>query len=307
MNRRRYLAAVRVWTVPFLFLALGAFAQPTPRALLWRIAPAGGGTPSYVVGTVHSPDARAYAHAPVLLEALGRCSLVAGELDFAAVQTQLGGGLSALMLPGGSTLKDLYPKRHYRKVQAALRERAGALAPVMERIRPFYLLAVFGEGEQEGDSTRVLDQYIQDVARGKGIEVVGLERVQEQLAAVNDLPLDEQADMLYDLVTHEGRPEEMQRMLDDYAAQDLDALAASVSDNGVPARFGARLIAQRNGVMVQRMDSLMRTGRSCFFAVGAAHLPAADGLIAGLRARGYVVAPMPDLAALRRDPVGEER
>lgn len=288
-------------------MALAAPAQ-TPHALLWRVTAPDLEAPSYVLGTVHSPDARAYAHVAVALAAMDSCSTVAGELDFSAAPEELGAGLSTLMLPNGKSLKDLYSTRRYKKVRQAVGARLGPLLPLMDRIRPFYLMAMLEQGEQQGDSTRVLDQYLQDHAREQGKEVLGLERFQEQVDAVNDLPLDEQADMLYDAaVRKKSAARAMDRLLEAYVGQDLDELAATMSDKDLPAAVGTRLVSERNRVMVHRMDSLMRTGRACLFAVGAAHLPAADGVISGLRAKGYVLSPLPDVATLREEAVPAER
>jgi uncharacterized protein YbaP (TraB family) len=73
----------------------------------------------------------------------------------------------------------------------------------------------------------------------------------------------------------------------------------------MPAVFNTRLLTDRNRVMAQRTDSLLRTGRTFLIAVGAAHLPGTDGLLAALRAKGYRVVPVPAVAsAVTRRQVG---
>jgi uncharacterized protein len=54
------------------------------------------------------------------------------------------------------------------------------------------------------------------------------------------------------------------------------------------ATFDRALIQDRNHVMAHRMDSLL-TQRRCFFAIGAAHLPGHEGVLALLRQLGYRV------------------
>jgi uncharacterized protein YbaP (TraB family) len=66
-------------------------------------------------------------------------------------------------------------------------------------------------------------------------------------------------------------------------------LAIGEQAGGMPEELERSLLTERNTRMVQRMDTLLRAGEPIFFLIGAAHLPTADGLIAGLRAQGHTV------------------
>jgi len=122
------------------------------------------------------------------------------------------------------------------------------------------------------------------------------------MAAVNDLPLQEQADMLYELVEHDLYRVDMENMMDAYASQDLDRLTKIATLGGLPDSFSARLLTDRNKVMAARVDSLMQGGRTFLFALGAAHLPGDKGLLDQLQRMGYVVDPVPLPAVLPRSP-----
>jgi hypothetical protein len=52
-----------------------------------------------------------------------------------------------------------------------------------------------------------------------------------------------------------------------------------------------RVLTKRNLKMADRIKE-MSAGKSCFFAVGAAHLPGEDGLIELLTAKGFKVEPV---------------
>lgn len=91
----------------------------------------------------------------------------------------------------------------------------------------------------------------------------------------------------------EAQHDELQRLLRAYAEQDLPALMRQVQGTGgLPAELERSMLDDRNRHMVDRMDTTMREAGTCFFAVGAAHLPGVTGAINGLRERGWVVVPV---------------
>ena len=282
---------MRSLSLSLFLLPLLGWSQP-PKALLWKISGQGLSRPSYIVGTIHSRDARAFGQVPQLLEIIKGQDAVAGELDLTA---GMGASLDlamAMMMPEGKELADLYSKPKYQRVQAAVQEELGPMAMMAGRIKPFFLMAMLSETAMREDSAMVLDQYLEQKAKAMGKDVLGIETAEEQMAAVNDLPLQEQADMLYELVEHDLYRADMERMMDAYAAQDLDRLTKIATLGGLSDKFSARLLTDRNKVMTQRVDSLMQGGRTFLFAVGAAHLPQEQGVLEQLRRMGYAVEPV---------------
>ena len=284
---------MRTFSLSLFLLPLLGWSQP-PKALLWKISGQGLSRPSYVVGTVHSRDTRAFGQVPQLLEIIKGQDAVAGELDLTSA---MGASLDlamAMMMPEGKELADLYSKRKYKRVQEAVQQELGPMAMMAGRIKPFFLMAMLSETAMREDSAMVLDQYLEEKAKAMGKEVLGIETAEEQMAAVNDLPLQEQADMLYELVEHDLYRADMDRMMDAYAARDLDRLTKIATLGGLSDNFSARLLTDRNKVMAERVDSLMQGGRTFLFALGAAHLPGDQGLLDHLRRMGYTVEPVSD-------------
>ncbi|HNU57435.1 MAG TPA: TraB/GumN family protein, partial [Flavobacteriales bacterium] len=157
-----------------------------------------------------------------------------------------------------------------------------------------------------GDRPQVLDEYLQYRAKANGQRVLGIESVKEQMAAVDAIPIPVQAKMLLDHVEHDGYADDLDAMLDAYADQDLEALMAITErTEGMPDELEHSLLTERNMRMVHRMDNLIREGESVFFFIGAAHLPRADGLIAGLRTAGYAVEPVVSRWSGVKDPAEE--
>lgn len=292
---------MRSFSLSLFLLPLLGWPQP-PKALLWKISGQGLSRPSYVVGTVHSRDARAFGQVPQLLGIIEGQDAVAGELDLTGAMGASMDLAMAMMLPEGKELADFYTKRKLKRVQDAVQQELGPMAMMAGRIKPFFLMAMLSETVMRDDSAMVLDQYLEVKAKAMGKEVVGIETAEEQMAAVNDLPLQEQADMLYELVEHDLYRVDMENMMDAYASQDLDRLTKIATLGGLPDSFSARLLTDRNKVMAARVDSLMQGGRTYLFALGAAHLPGDKGLLDQLQRMGYVVDPVPLPAVLPRSP-----
>jgi uncharacterized protein YbaP (TraB family) len=267
-------------------------AQDEPRALLWNVRSPDGSRVGVLLGTIHSQDHRAYAHFDRAVAAMVACDAAYGELDLDAAEGRKSALLKEMMMPGGRTLKDLYPKGRYNKVMDHLRKHLGPLVLLVGNLKPILISAMVTEQRTPDDSITVLDDRLLQVARAFGIQTGGLETMAEQMAALNAVSLEEQADLLYETVRHDGFVKEMDHMLDAYAQQDVTVIKRMMKEAGVSDAFGRSLVTDRNQVMAQRMDSILQL-RSAFFGVGAAHLPGADGVVAHLRTRGYTVEPVP--------------
>lgn len=241
---------------------------------------------------MHSRDARAFSHVGEWLSLIDQVDAVAGELDLTDPGSEALAMARGMLMPDGRSLADLYSGRKHRQVKQAMEGKLGPMAIMADRIKPFYLMAMLSEMGMRNDSAMVLDQYLQQKAREAGKRVLGVETVKEQMAAVDDLPLEEQADMLYEMVRKDFHSKELDRMIEAYARQDLAELAKLASASGMSDSFSQRLLLQRNRVMSTRVDSLMQEGGAYMFAFGAAHLPGKDGVLGALQEMGYTVEPI---------------
>ncbi len=299
---------MRPLILPVLFvLPLAISAQVLEPTLLWRIRSTPEAVPSYLYGTVHSKDERAFQFGDSVLPALDRCAVVAGELDLD--KSKQGGMLmfGAMRLPGDQRLEDLYKKKEWKRVDAAITDHMGFMAPMASKLKPFFVMMLLMENAVDGERPRVLDEYLQQRGAQNAQRVIGIETMAEQLAALDAMTLKEQAAMLLDHVDHDGYKQEMEAMLDAYARQDLDGLFdAANAAGGMPEAMEKALLTDRNTRMVHRMDSIMGTGQTVFFLIGAAHLPKPEGLIQGLRNKGYAVEPVVSVAR-KPEEVEEKR
>lgn len=284
---RRFLPVI------LLLSASALRAQPLPNELLWCIIRPQQADTSYLYGTMHSTDERAFTHVAAVHAVLPRCATVAGELDISGAGNVALALMDRLLLPAGSDLPSLYTRRQWKRLEPALRRELGPLmAPMMQRMKPFFILASLSQGAMAADRPRMLDDALMEEGRTHNKRVIGLETVAEQMAALDAIPLPEQARMLYDQVLGKGGSDDLDALHDAYAAQDLERIGRLTNEaSTASATFGKALITDRNRILVQRMDSVMNADGSALFLIGAAHLPGPEGILAGLQARGLLVQP----------------
>jgi len=127
------------------------------------------------------------------------------------------------------------------------------------------------------------------------MSIVGLELPDEQVSALEGIPLDTQLALLRHAIEHQAVLEkEVEPTIQAWLARDLAALARISVDSvgGDPAleRHQALLtrhiVDDRSVVMVHRLFLPLRAG-GVFVAVGALHLHGANGMLAQLQRQGY--------------------
>ena len=259
-------------------------------SLLWRIESPDGRS-GYLYGTIHSRDSQAYTYAGAVKSLMPAVRTVAGELDPEEAAGAALAMMSAMMLPQGQQLTDLFERKKDRLfVENAIQERIGPLSGMFMRMKPFFVMAAMMENDIGDDHPVILDDHLLSSAHDQGNRVIGLETVQEQFDAIDATPPSEQARMLLAYLRDPGQRGDMEQMLAAYVAQDLERLVAiGESAGGLPDGMERALIGDRNQVMAHRMDSILRADTTALFLIGALHLPGPDGALALLRGLGYQV------------------
>ena len=110
--------------VPALILALLAVApasaqgiKPTEKPFLWKIE---GEKPSFLYGTMHVPDERITTLPPVVTEAIDSVDALYCELDMANAQAEQMAAMGKMMLPQGTSLKDVCGEELFERIKKYL-------------------------------------------------------------------------------------------------------------------------------------------------------------------------------------------
>lgn len=282
------------------FGVFGVQAQ-VENTLLWEVTGNGLGESSYLYGTMHLQDERVFNFSDSVMAKISACDAMGLEL---IIEDDLMGMMDpemmgAIMMPSGKELGDLMGSKDYKKVKTALdnssqQEMFGPLASVlMDRIKPIFLSMLLTEDQAKKDRPLPLDMHLQKEGEKMGKKMIGIETVSEQMQALDEISLEEQAEMLIEQVNNLGQAaDELEQMIDAYNREDLTLIDSMTNATMADYKnFDNALLIERNKRMVQRVNNIIRE-QSTFVAVGTAHLLGKTGLINGLRDLGFDVYPV---------------
>lgn len=288
---------------PERFAAFEADAAKVPNAegLLWRIegkdAPA-----SYLFGTMHSTEPDLVALSEPVLAALRGSKTVAVEIadgDGAKAQAEL----MAFVTKNGIDFegKGLEGLSAEQAAEVTRRlEQSGMPPSIAPMLKPWFLgitLQVSAcELKRMGEGKPAVDAVVEATGRKFGAKVVGLETIPEQLTAVSGISEETARRMIRDSVADRNSSDDLQattlalyrgRRVGWYFAMKKQTFGDAL-DVSAYADFLEALVDRRNRLMNERSKALVETG-GAFIAVGALHLPGANGLVELMRKDGYAV------------------
>lgn len=260
------------------------------KGLLWKIE-RNGRTPSLLFGTMHISDPRVTTLPTPVRDALNGARSFSMEIIFN------GAGIvdmaETTFFNDGRTLEGVLGKPRYAELQRVLTERGISISE-LNRKKPWVVAMTMSLTERGGIA---LDTQLQISATLQNKPTFGLETMQEQLTVFNGLSIEDQIALLDDALRNyreEGKL--LETMVRAYVARDLTEIMAITNSAGVTDRrlqdtLMTRLLTQRNLRMAERMGARLEEGNA-FVAVGAAHLPGNDGLLALLERAGWRVTPV---------------
>ncbi|MCB5191765.1 TraB/GumN family protein [Methylobacillus arboreus] len=253
--------------------------------MLWKIQ-LDDGPASYLFGTIHVDDSRV----TTLVESVN------AALDSAAffmMEVLPSSDVSPYFMQETS-LDKLLDQQELEKV-FELADFHGIERGMVLRMKPWLLAMVFDLPISQSPYTMDVQLYLQAQRAGKGVKA--LESVQAHFSALESISLDEQLLMLRSVLarTQQQKETDFELLIQAYLAGDLErvgALDEQMTGDDLPKalwdKLRVQLLDARN---VQMAESIAAEARqqSVFVAVGAAHLPGEQGLIARLRQSGFTV------------------
>jgi uncharacterized protein YbaP (TraB family) len=286
-----------------LFFVLILFCSfPLHAQLLWEVTGNGLSKPSYLYGTMHVNDPRAFTHMEKISPYLKKCEVLAGEMDLDIDPNASAAAMMPKMfVKGDTTLQDLLDSAQYQDVKKALQAKMPMMVAMMDKIQPIFLVVFLSDvGKQartDSNNPPPLDLHLQKRAKAEGKEVVGLETLGEQLDAFTSISLQEQAKLLVESVAAKqkaeangGKDPTIEKMLDWYAEENLDELQ-KIAIESSSVQVNKNILLKRNRLMAERIAPKIKE-KSHFIAIGAAHLSGEEGVIALLQKAGFEVKPI---------------
>jgi uncharacterized protein YbaP (TraB family) len=230
------------------------------KELLWEISSSTKGPKSYLFGTIHSNDKRVFTFSDSVYIALNNSETIVLETDifglFENLDTRQG-------------------------IPSALYDKNGKPYTATNEASSTYY------GNENG-MPQFLDAYFEQYCWNSKKQFFPLESISDQLELVSDFPAIKRGGINSGLIDFA-----QEKLMDLYLKGDIDALNRFVEANlSVSETAYANLIVKRNYKITSKLDSLLKTKKSLFCAVGAGHLAGSDGLIRMLRSKGYRLRPI---------------
>jgi uncharacterized protein YbaP (TraB family) len=279
------------------------------QSLFWKITGNGLAKPCYLYGSMHVSDKVAFHLSDDFFIALKSCDMIALEEnpenftrlmqyqydlipDELNVQSMYGSSSGYKEGFYGTAFPMKAPDRY--DLMKAMKDDAGIINHLLYRFNSYY------RGNSEDDfsgnfaENTYLDLFVFQAARKNNKPVINLENYKKTFelliqGSIPDKDEDKNSDYSYD----DGLEEYSygDKLDDAYLRGDLD-LVDSIEKKMSSKKFHKYFIEERNKIMAQRMDSIMKSGTALFTTVGCAHLPGEMGVIELLRSKGYTVEPI---------------
>ncbi|MBU2136911.1 MAG: TraB/GumN family protein [Alphaproteobacteria bacterium] len=196
------------------------------------------------------------------------------------------------VLPPGPGLYERLPEESRLRL-GRLAVKYGVPPNMLDQLKPWFaevLLVTTMVGARGADIAYGVERQVSGAAP-PDVRLQALESVEDQLAAFDNVPMEEQlASLGFNLQAMEEDPEAFDRLVAIWMSADLAALEAEAAPlKAVAPALYERLIVARNGAwLAQLQDRLEGSGRTVV-VVGAGHLVGEVGLPERLRALGYEV------------------
>ena len=257
-------------------------------ALLWRLTPHKGGPDSYLFGTMHVRDLRAFNWLDRAKHCLDKCDVFATEFDFSdsdpnALATVLQGSdqgpLDETLKPGA-----------WKSLQRLCKKRLGVPAEHMRFSHPMAVSMALTNSLLADETNYSLDETLWNYAREQGKQTTGVETFEEQLDILGKIPYKQHLKSLtWLLKNYKRQKKRLRKMMHWYNAGELQKLYRAAKKDAKGMR--KILLFDRNQLMADRVVEIA-SQQSLFCAVGAGHLAGEKGMLRLLKKAGFKVRPV---------------
>ena len=257
-------------------------------SLLWEITGNGLQQPSYLFGTIHMICKEDFVFSALAKEKFNASKQVYLELDMDDPQLQAV-MMGQMQLPGKESLKNKLGGGDFSKLDSFLKKELGMNLAMFDRFKPMIVMSLLAQRLLSCAEIESYELSFVKMASEQSKELLGLERIEDQVAVFDVIPDSLEIRSIMNMVNHfESQRKEFSRMAALYLAQDIESLYQLMATS--PEMMGSQelLLDRRNRNWIPVMESAMKQS-STFFAVGAGHLAGSQGVLELLRKQGYKV------------------
>jgi len=200
--------------------------------------------------------------------------------------------MKAMMMTDGKTVKDYLSANDYSILENYFSEKLKMNPAQTSQMTPIALTSMLYMTLLPCQMASYDLTFAQMAIKDKK-DILGLESLEAQLAALNAIPVEEQLKGVVDTVKKPDEAKaEFAKFIETYKSQDLEKLGAMMKTSqfsgGDFAKYEDDLLGKRNVNWIPVIEKAAKD-KPTFFAFGAGHLIGDKGVIQLLRAKGYTV------------------
>ncbi|GAB2555065.1 TraB/GumN family protein [Spirosoma areae] len=294
MNNKRRLASRIALAGLVVAGSLTTTVQAQDKALLYEMTGPGITKPSYLYGTFHLVCPADLQITDAIKKAVSDAQQVYLEIDLDD-PAMMGSMQKAMMMPDGKTVKDLLKPDDYSVLDNYLKQKMNMGLAQVGMLKPIGLMSMMYMTMLPCQPASYDMTFAQMAATDKK-EVLGLETIEAELAALDKIPMEEQLKGLVDMAKKpDEAKKEFAEMVAIYKSHDLaklmNTMKSSQFSGGDFTQFEESLLSERNVNWIPVIEKAAKE-KPTFFAFGAGHLGNEKGVINLLRKKGYTVKPL---------------
>ncbi len=248
-------------------------------ALIYKLISANTTKVSYIMGTMHVSDKRAFAFVPLASKLIAECSSYIGEMDLSYIDQSL--VKQAFTLQDDEKYSAYFSPKNFRKNRKIILKSFGIDLLQYDDTAPIFLQSLIAATVLCNDNAYSLDQHLMQMALAANLVVSGLESQEEQYQIAKSLDINVQMKQFSDLCR---QPSSFRKQINHLCllySKGNDRQLYLSSKKGLGS-FRSILLYDRNKIMAQRIiDAIHQT--STFISVGAGHLQGNKGIMAYLK------------------------
>ena len=163
----------------FFTLFLLSFAGYSQNTLLWKISGNGLDKPSYLYGTIHLQDKRAFRFRDSVLICIKQADIFVSEVLIKELKDPK--ILQQMVAPEGEQLDDILSKNEYDKLSEKFKAATGNDIGLFKSLRPFAIMQIMLTGHFVNDAPYTVDEYLSRTAESFNKPLLALESLDFQM------------------------------------------------------------------------------------------------------------------------------
>ena len=244
---------------------------------------------SYLFGTMHVQDARAFAFAELAKQKIALCDEFYTEIHFDSLSDSR--MFEAQKLPEGITLQSLIGDKKFAKADKMIKKSFGVPLEYLNGILPMVVINQMVMKYLAEDNAEHLDMTLFQHARSLDKTTKGIETIESHISVLKNIPLELQKKQFLDFIKSPKKYKKKTAQLANlYASGDIYKLY-KISKNSM-GEIKNLMIYKRNAEMSDYIKGNL--SQSAFYAVGAGHLAGKKGIIKLLKNNACKLKPIID-------------